>query len=116
MVMHGIDLNSDAIREFCFKWKIKELAVFGSVTREDFKPESDIDFLATFEEGNELDLFDSFTMKDELADLICRPVVDLSIYARGGCNGASFPYRTDRYSISGLRSVPSNLGLGQYTR
>jgi hypothetical protein len=37
------------IEAFCRKWKIKELALFGSVLREDFSPDSDIDVLVSFE-------------------------------------------------------------------
>lgn len=36
------------IENFCRRWKIVELAVFGSILREDFRPDSDIDFLARF--------------------------------------------------------------------
>lgn len=42
MVNHGINLDSPAIHEFCRKWKIKELSVFGSILRDDFRPDSDI--------------------------------------------------------------------------
>jgi predicted nucleotidyltransferase len=38
----------DQIATFCQKWKITELAVFGSVLRDDFRPESDVDFLVSF--------------------------------------------------------------------
>jgi hypothetical protein len=43
MTAHGIDLDSEAIRDFCAKWKIKELSVFGSILREDLRPDSDVD-------------------------------------------------------------------------
>ncbi len=40
-----IDLPMDKIADFCRRWKIVEFALFGSVLREDFRPESDIDVL-----------------------------------------------------------------------
>jgi len=38
----------DRIAEFCRRWKITELALFGSVLRDDFRPDSDVDVLVTF--------------------------------------------------------------------
>ena len=43
-----IDLPRQQLAAFCKKWKIVELSVFGSVLRDDFGPDSDLDFLATF--------------------------------------------------------------------
>ncbi len=74
MIAHGIDLDSPAIREFCRKWKIRELKVFGSILRDDFRPDSDIDFLADFDEDCEWDLFDHVDMKVELAGIVGREV------------------------------------------
>ena len=48
-VRTAIPLPMDAIAELCAKHHVRELAVFGSVLRDDFGPESDIDFLARFE-------------------------------------------------------------------
>ena len=74
MVAHGIDLGSEAIREFCRKWKIRELRVFGSILRDDFGPQSDVDFLADFLDEEDRDLSDHFDMEEELAAIIGRPV------------------------------------------
>ena len=74
MIRHGIDLTSEAIRAFCRKWKIKELAVFGSFLSDDFHKDSDIDFLAEFEEDEEWDLLDELRMRDELERIAGRPV------------------------------------------
>ncbi|MDP3430147.1 MAG: nucleotidyltransferase domain-containing protein, partial [Desulfomicrobium sp.] len=41
----GIFLNREAVDAFCLKWGVSELALFGSVLREDFRPESDVDVL-----------------------------------------------------------------------
>ena len=77
MTLHGIELDSQPIRDFCKKWKITELSVFGSVLRDDFRPDSDIDFLAEFEDCpqvHEYDLFDEMHMREELSSIIGRDV------------------------------------------
>ena len=77
MIAHGIDLDSEGIRAFCKKWKIKELCVFGSILRDDFRPDSDIDFLVRFEEldeEDEWDLFDVIHMQEELEGIVGRKV------------------------------------------
>lgn len=74
MKAHGIDLDSKGIREFCRKWKIKQLCVFGSILRDDFRPDSDIDFLADFEDDEEWDLFDEIHMTEELERIVGRKV------------------------------------------
>ena len=45
---HRLNISIDALTGFCQKWDIDKLGVFGSVLREDFKPESDLDFLVVF--------------------------------------------------------------------
>lgn len=47
-----INVPMEKIASFCEKWKVKELAVFGSVLRDDFGPESDVDVLLTFHPGH----------------------------------------------------------------
>jgi len=43
--MIAIDIPKEQLRDFCRKWKVTEFALFGSVVREDFGPESDVDVL-----------------------------------------------------------------------
>ena len=74
MTAHGIDLASPVIRNFCRKWKVRELSVFGSILRDDFGRDSDIDFLVDYEEVAEWDLFDHMDMRDELAAIVGREV------------------------------------------
>jgi predicted nucleotidyltransferase len=64
----------DKLEAFCRKWKISELAVFGSVLREDFRSDSDVDFLATFSQDASWSLFDHVDMREELAVLLGRKV------------------------------------------
>jgi predicted nucleotidyltransferase len=64
----------DEMVRFCRRWKIRELALFGSALREDFKPESDLDVLVTFEPGAEWSLLDHVKMQQELQPLFQRSV------------------------------------------
>lgn len=69
-----IRLDMDRIREFCERWKITEFALFGSVLREDFRPDSDVDVLVTFAPDARISLFDLVDVEDELAEIIGRKV------------------------------------------
>lgn len=64
----------DQIIEFCQRWQIIEFALFGSILREDFRPNSDIDVLVTFDPDSVWSLFDWVDMKDELETLFGRKV------------------------------------------
>jgi len=74
MVTTNIDLPMDKIAEFSKRWKIKELALFGSVLRDDFRADSDIDLLVTFVPNHPWSLLDHVTMQDELAAILGREV------------------------------------------
>lgn len=69
-----IELPMDAIRAFCERWKITEFAVFGSVLRDDFRPDSDIDVLVTFAPDARWSLFDMIDAEAELSKLLGRDV------------------------------------------
>lgn len=43
------DIPREALTDFCRRWRIAELDLFGSALREDFRPDSDVDILVTFE-------------------------------------------------------------------
>src|SRR5881392_2299289 len=64
----------DELKSLCAKWKIREFGVFGSVLRDDFKAESDIDVLVSFEKGAGWSLWDLFDLQDELKILFGREV------------------------------------------
>lgn len=75
------------IAEFCRRHHIRWLAVYGSVLREDFGPESDVDILVDFEPAFIPTLFDMVEMEKELSQLLGRNVDlrtpgDLSRYFR----------------------------------
>ena len=69
-----ITIPETALKEFCRRWEIAELALFGSVLREDFGPGSDIDLLVRFQPGARRSLFDLVDMEDELGELFGRKV------------------------------------------
>jgi hypothetical protein len=68
-----IDIPKDKIAAFCRRNHIRRLAFFGSVLRDDFTPESDVDVLVEFEPGHVPGLA-FITMQDELSDLFGRNV------------------------------------------
>lgn len=74
MVNNKLYLPQDKIIAFCRKWKIKELALFGSVLREDFGPDSDVDVLVTFAPGGGITFDNRVEMLDELAAIFGREV------------------------------------------
>ncbi len=69
-----VTLPNEKIFDFCQRWKIAEFALFGSVLREDFQPDSDIDVLVTFAPEARYGLFDLVDMEDELKTLFERDV------------------------------------------
>jgi len=73
-VQKNIDLPIDAIAEFCERWQIVELALFGSVLRDDFHPNSDVDVLISFSEQAKTTLFDLVRMQVELVTIFQREV------------------------------------------
>lgn len=68
------DLPRARIADFCRRWKISEMALFGSVLRNDFGAESDIDVLVSFAPDAEWSLFDHVRMEIELGEILQRKV------------------------------------------
>src|SRR5687768_16117936 len=67
-------LRQTKLRSFCRHWKVKELALFGSVLRKDFKADSDIDLLVTFASDASWGLTDISRMSQALSDVLGRKV------------------------------------------
>jgi predicted nucleotidyltransferase len=88
MVSRNVDIPMDRIEEFCRPWKIREFSLFGSVLREDFRSDSDVDVLVSFEPDDEWDLFDLTRMRDELIVLFAR---DVDLIEKEGLRN---PFRT----------------------
>ncbi len=60
--------------DFCRKWRVRELSPFGSALREDFRTDSDVDVLVSFEQGADWSLLDLVRMQEELEKLVGRRV------------------------------------------
>jgi predicted nucleotidyltransferase len=69
-----VQLDPEVLANFCRKWRIRELSLFGSALRDDFGPESDLDFLVSFEPHTPLDIDALLAMKEELEAHFGRPV------------------------------------------
>jgi len=69
-----VQLDRNALAAFCRKWRIRELSIFGSALRDDFGPESDLDFLVSFEPDAPLDFDWLLDMKEEMETRFGRPV------------------------------------------
>ena len=69
-----IDIPKAKIEDFCRRRRIRRLALFGSVLRDDFSPESDVDVLVEFEPGAVVGLIGFAGMENELSELIGRKV------------------------------------------
>lgn len=69
-----IDIPNDKIAEFCRRNRIRRLALFGSVLRDDFRPDSDVDVLVEFEPDARVGLLTLAGMEIELGELLGRKV------------------------------------------
>ena len=74
MIASAIELPMTTIAEFWQRWQIAEFSLFGSVLRDDFRPDSDIDILITFAPDAKRGLTETLQMQDELETLFDRPV------------------------------------------
>lgn len=86
----ALDLSDEALEAFCRKWKIREFALFGSVLRDDFGPDSDVDVLVSFQPEAEWDLFDVVDMQNELATVFGRKV---DLFDREAVEQSRNPFR-----------------------
>ena len=74
MIEARVPVPAEKIEAFCRKWKVVEMALFGSVLREDFRPDSDVDVLVTFAPDDGWSLWDLIDMRDELWEMFGREV------------------------------------------
>ncbi len=68
-----IAVPRERVADFCRRHHVRRLALFGSVLRDDFGPDSDVDVLVEFQPGHVPGLA-FFAMQDELAEILGRPV------------------------------------------
>jgi hypothetical protein len=67
-----IAIDKEQIAAFCRRHHIRRLSLFGSVLREDFGPDSDVDVLVEFEPGTSVGLFGLSAMEIELTEMLGR--------------------------------------------
>ncbi len=67
-------VTQEQLTDFCRRWGVSELALFGSILRADFRPDSDVDVLVSFMPSARRTLFDMVKMQSELEDLFGREV------------------------------------------
>jgi len=72
MSLTQITVPADTVAEFCRRNRVRKLALFGSVLRDDFRPDSDIDVLVEFEPGERVGLFRLTRAEEELSELLGR--------------------------------------------
>ncbi len=82
-----IAFKDEQLKSFCVKNHIRKLSFFGSVLRDDFRPDSDVDVLVEFYHGHQIGLLKIAAMEQELSEIIGRKVdmrtpADLSRYFR----------------------------------
>jgi predicted nucleotidyltransferase len=70
----AIDIDKPRLRDFCRKWKVTEFALFGSVTRDDFGPDSDVDVIVAFAPDAPRSLDAWMDMREELQTIFGRDV------------------------------------------
>ena len=74
MAIPHLAVSDDRIADFCRRWKITEMSVFGSIVRTDFRADSDVDVLVSFEPDAGWTLLDLVTIQEDLTALFGRPV------------------------------------------
>jgi len=74
MANSRINVPERKIKEFCQRYQVRRMALFGSVLRDDFRPDSDIDILVVFDHSARTSFMTLGKMKRELSTLFQRPV------------------------------------------
>lgn len=92
MNLRNIELPLEAIKTFCDRWLVAELALFGSVLRDDFRLDSDIDVMVSFLPDAHPTLFTLVEMQEELQHLFKREV---DLVTRSGIENSRNPYRRE---------------------
>jgi len=97
MIHKDLNIPVERIEAFCLKHHIRKISLFGSFLREDFGPESDVDFLVEFEPGHIPGLIGITKMEMELSELLngrkvdLRMLGDLSRYFREEVRATAIP-------------------------
>ena len=86
----AIDIDREKIAAFCRKWRITEFSLFGSVLRDDFRPDSDVDVMVSFDPHARWTLLDLAEMQEQLQVILGRNV---DLLTRRGVEQARNPLR-----------------------
>jgi len=89
-MIERIPIDRGRIAEFCRRWSITELSLFGSVLRDDFRPDSDVDVLVNFHPDAHWTLLDLAEMGEELEGILDRKV---DLLTRRGVQQSRNPLR-----------------------
>jgi len=73
-IPHGLTISGESLKKLCQHWQIVELSLFGSILREDFNADSDIDLLVKFSEQARITFFDLDLIEQQLSQLFHRSV------------------------------------------
>lgn len=73
-IYERLGVTPQDLAALCQRWQIAELFLFGSILREDFRPDSDIDILVTYKPSAKRGLFEKIRLKEELETLLHRDV------------------------------------------
>jgi len=71
---HHVEVDRERLAAFCRRWRVVELALFGSALRDDFGPDSDVDLLVRFAPDARVGLLEHVAMEEELSALFGRKV------------------------------------------
>jgi uncharacterized protein len=71
------EIDLQAIRAFCQRWGVREFSLFGSILREDFGPDSDVDVLIALRAGTTMTLEAHMAMREELSRMFGGREVDM---------------------------------------
>lgn len=74
MRLGQLNVDENGLKNLCVKWRISKLEAFGSVLREDFTPDSDIDLLVSFAPDAKWSYFDLYDAEEEFRLLLGREV------------------------------------------
>lgn len=69
-----LGITAEQLADFCNRWQVAELALFGSILRKDFHADSDIDILVSYQPQSRRGLLEKVAMKEELESLVGRKV------------------------------------------
>ncbi|MBW6471897.1 MAG: nucleotidyltransferase domain-containing protein [Anaerolineaceae bacterium] len=90
MVLRNIDYSQKELQEFCQRWRITRLEIFGSAIRDDFNEESDIDLLVEYHPDFHRTLVDMEEMQKEIEEIFQRPV---DLITRKTIESSQNPYK-----------------------